>query len=528
MADETAPTPAESVVTNGTNDEAPVAPDAGRREKRQHTPPEELFDLSKPIPRAEKPDKQKHDDEIESIKNSIDALKLKKQGIQNKIDGSLEGGRNSAVGKEKEALKELRNKKGALIKEKNVLRTRMDVAKKQNDNLAGERKAARASMKFSDMASIENEIASLRKTQETTSMSLSQEKRLIKEIDALEASKKHIANVKNTEASMDDIRDLKKSIKADIDAKDKEIDAVQAQIEEKNVQVNALKESEDEVYQNLSALKKERETIKKEIGEFMDKRNTLRDEFREANNKFYDYKRAIGAQKKMQYEEEKKKREEERAAYLKAQEEEELKKIPYEEEMGLCDYLVSYLTKAYLEGDKKETVEKKVEVIAVKDDPFANFKPVNKKTDDTFLQIGKGKKKPRVRASKKNAPPPFVLTPTSFEQFGFLSLSPPTKIEDVEKSIEELKAKKEWYKKQPRGSVPTARDIRKANEKANADKSKPASVKKNGKVDITGDEFAPLSASGSTTAVNATWGQKPAEEETAEEPALEAEAEPSD
>lgn len=111
----------------------------------------------------------------------------------------------------------------------------------------------------------------------------------------------------------------------------------------------------------------------------------------------------------------------------------------------------------------------------------------------------------------------------SFGQFGFLNLSPPTKLEDVTNSVEELKAKKEWYSKQPRGSVPTVRDIKKANEKAVAtarSKSNNKGVKKNGKLDIFGDDFAPLSATASTSApVNASWGQKTAEEVTEEKPA---------
>merc|ERR1712161_123837 len=102
------------------------------------------------------------------------------------------------------------------------------------------------------------------------------------------------------------------------------------------------------------------------------------------------------------------------------------------------------------------------------------MKPVSKKSDDMFLQVGKAPKKPRKRISKQKAVPQFRLTVDSFEQFGFLSLSPPTKLEDVNKSIEELKAKKEWYKEQPRGSVPTVREIRKASEKAaTARSSKP-------------------------------------------------------
>jgi len=50
---------------------------------RQRTPPEELFDLFKPIPKVEKPHMPAHDEEVETINTTIDTLKEKKNNIQN-------------------------------------------------------------------------------------------------------------------------------------------------------------------------------------------------------------------------------------------------------------------------------------------------------------------------------------------------------------------------------------------------------------------------------------------------------------
>lgn len=231
----------------------------------------------------------------------------------------------------------------------------------------------------------------------------------------------------------------------------------------------------------------------------------------------------------MQYEEERKRREAERAEWLKKKEEEEMKKIPYEEEMALCDYLAEYLTRTHLtdpEEQKKkqqEELEKKkqAEVVAVKDDPFAGFKPVSKKSDDVFLQMGKGKKKKRDRSSakkKKEEAATFTLSVDSFEQFGLINLTPPTSLDQVEKSVEELKAKKKWYSEQPRGSVKTAQDIRKAREKA-VQKLRQGEgdggAKKGGGPQqgftVSSDDFAPLGSGGGSSSLNASWGQKPAE-----------------
>ncbi len=469
------------------------------------------------IIQVDKPSKEKHDEEVEIINNAINTLKETKNDVQNQIELAINGGRDSASGQVKDELKKLRKQKGDLIDEKKVMRKRLDIAKKSAEGLMSEKKAARSNVRFSDVKSVEDEIKKLKIKQETTSMSLAEEKRLIKEIDTLQASKQVLAGLKDTDAEIDNAKEQRKLITAEINAKDKEIDAVQEEIAEKQKIVEAHKETENEARSNLTVLKAKREEIRKEIGEKIDERNKCRDTFREANDKWYDYQRAIKAQKKMKYEEEKRKREEEKAAWIAAKEAEEAKKIPYEEEMYLCDYLAEYLTKTYLSDDKKkdESEAKKSDVVAVQDDPFAGFAPLKKNEDEVFLKMGAGKKL-RTRTSKKKAVPVFKLNVDSFEQFGLLGLNPPTNLEAVPKSVEDLKAKKEWYSKQERGSVPTASETRKANEKA-AQKLRQGGAagapKKNGKLDLSSDDFAPLSAGGSTSTMNAMWGQKAPEEE---------------
>merc|ERR1712218_590934 len=110
---------------------------------------------------------------------------------------------------------------------------------------------------------INKEILKLQRKQETTSMSLSEEKRLIKEMEALQASKNLVE-----------------------DPKDKEIDAVQAQIEEKLAAVKAMGDTEAETRAEMQKMFEERDDIRQRIGDQMDERNTLRQDFREATNKW--------------------------------------------------------------------------------------------------------------------------------------------------------------------------------------------------------------------------------------------------
>lgn len=219
---------------------------------------------------------------------------------------ALNGGRNTESGKERDALRALRSKKGALITEKKAMRARLDLVKKAADSLMNDRKATRANVRFNDVPSIEAEIKKLKTRQETTSMSLSEEKRLLKEIDTLMASKEVLATLKDKDVGIDNAKEQRKVISAEMKAKDIEIDAVQEEITAKQKIVEAFKESETEARNNLTELKGKREEIRKEIGEKIDQRNKCRDAFREANDKWYDYQRGIKAQKKMKYEEEKK------------------------------------------------------------------------------------------------------------------------------------------------------------------------------------------------------------------------------
>jgi len=109
---------AEATPTPETAAAVPEQSTKDNKPRRQRTPPEELFDLTQPIPRFDKPNKDDHDEEVEAINTAINTLKESKNEIQTQIELALNGGRNTESGKERDALRALRSKKGALITEK--------------------------------------------------------------------------------------------------------------------------------------------------------------------------------------------------------------------------------------------------------------------------------------------------------------------------------------------------------------------------------------------------------------------------
>lgn len=506
----------------------------------------EMFDFSKPIPRVERPDKAAHQAAIDEKNAEITALESQRDAITEKINVAAAASKQDhGAAEARKELSSLFEKSNVLKKERESLIAMQKQIRATADKLAAERKSASQSVRYNSVDEIESEIARLQRIQSTTSMSLQDEKKLLKEIDFLVASKRTIANLDAKKDSLNEIKKSREELNVAIDAKKKELDAVYKQIDAQRKIVDEQNSKHESTRAVIPGLVQERNGVRNTINSIKADIRTRRDAFRVANNEWYNYTRAVRLQRKMQYEEEKKKREEEEEARRAAKEAEEAKKIPYEEEMGLCDYLVKYLQDTYLSSDdaKKEVTAKdeSTTVKKVVDDPFANFKPMTSKKnedDDMYLKMGKGKsvrKKNKKQKDTKNQDKVlFKLNVDTFEQFGWLNLNPPMSLEAVPSSIEELKAKKVWYSEQPRGSVPTAYDIRKKNEQENNAFRKKKSNGGNGSssgsnvsasgnsskggrkqqqkynLEEDGSSFVPLGSAASTAVcgVNSSWGKK--------------------
>mmetsp|Transcript_56 Transcript_56/g.61 ORF Transcript_56/g.61 Transcript_56/m.61 type:complete len:248 (-) Transcript_56:829-1572(-) len=204
------------------------------KKKNKGTSPEELFDLTKPIPKVERPNKEEHDAEITEINASIDKLKEERRDLHTKIDDLTNKRGTTAVGKERDALRELRSKKGKFIDAKRAIRVRLDATKNQTDRLINDRKAAKSGIRYTNISDIDAEISKLSRKQETTSMSLADEKRLIKEMGVLQASKSLVAELKKKDISIDNAKEQRKIITSELMTKDRELDALQKEIDERN------------------------------------------------------------------------------------------------------------------------------------------------------------------------------------------------------------------------------------------------------------------------------------------------------
>jgi len=145
---------------------------------------------------VEKPDNAKHEASLKEITNKFESMREERRKTQEKIEAKMNN-KGSPLGKEREVFNSLGQKKGKLIEEKRAIRSQLYALKATADKLAKDRKDTRSVVKFHSVKDIDAEISCLQRRQETTSLSLSEEKKLIKEMDALKASKEKIKDLKD-------------------------------------------------------------------------------------------------------------------------------------------------------------------------------------------------------------------------------------------------------------------------------------------------------------------------------------------
>uniref|UniRef100_A0A7S1FLE6 Uncharacterized protein n=2 Tax=Corethron hystrix TaxID=216773 RepID=A0A7S1FLE6_9STRA len=482
----------------------------------------EKFDITKPnlglASKVERPDKEKKNADIEAVNAQLKVIEAEQTKNQERIEELHKENKNSEVRVARDALMELKKEKKMMLDERRGILDRRDAMKKSMDSLMHDQKSLRSNLKITTLDGINDRLAQLKRKQETTSMSLSEEKRLLKEMDVLNASKKQVAHFSSLSSNIFSQKDDFKSVQDEAREMNRQLDDVTARINAQQEVVNTFREKEKGTRDQIPALFQEREELRSKHSEKKMEIKEIQIKFKTALDDFYDQQRAQRAHYKFRDAEEKRKYEEERASKDKARIEEELKKVPYEAEMALCDYLAKYLETTFFDPKSKpQASSKKTEVVEIKDDPFAGFKPVKKKTDEVFLKMGIDKA-PRKRISKqqkkKAVDQPFRLNVDIFDDFSLLGLTPPTATEGVAASVEELKAKKKWYSEQERGAVPTFKDIRNAEREAKKKNTAPK-LSSNGKktvkkFDLSSDEFAPLGNTTTipATALNTQWGMR--------------------
>ncbi|GMG17733.1 unnamed protein product [Phytophthora fragariaefolia] len=458
------------------------------------------------IERLPKPDKAAHDAQVNALDAAIKSLQARAAAIRAEMDAlkTNRGGYGGQIQQAKAAFAALRGEKEALILQRNQLTARLRQTRDQKDSALKHQRSVRATLKFGSEAEFDSAIAELKHKQETSSMSLNEEKRVIKEIEQLQAQKKQVGAVAGDQGAVDKQNESIKEIRALQAKKNEEIDAVQEKL-------NAQKQALDELYRlneeenkkdKFPALAKERKDIKEQLDDKFTAIKALRKDFKEANDKYYNNIRLVRKKKELERQKEEEARKAEYEAKLADYEKEMAKIHPYQDEMDLCDALVSFLEKTYAK-ELKEEQDEKAETAATPVE-LDGMKPLQRKEED-FMMFGGGKKGKKARQGKKAKKATKLSLPLAqMEAFSTIGLLPPSAVTAVSESLVAVKAKKVWFNEQT--SRPKAeKPVEAAAEAAPAKVSSPKKKSNKNKKFNAGDNDA-FPSLGGVAAELPSWG----------------------
>jgi uncharacterized coiled-coil DUF342 family protein len=424
-------------------------------------------DIPKLPPRMAKPDRYNYENTINDLNNEIESIKMQRSKILKTIKLRQSGGAGFRDEKDK-----ARKTMGVLVKTKNGIMDERKVLFAQRDAIraATDRmKEASRNMKgelgrYTSVQDIDNKIRQLHHRQNTTNMSLSEEKDLIKQIDQLTGMKKTVDAFARHNDKLRKEADSGKGLSTLISEKNKALKEIGEKIVQAKKNIEAIEARQNTAQADVSPLRDQLDSLKKEQEKKIAVIKEKRKQWKVVNDEYYEYvkelrkvKAIIRKKEDEAYQREKEIRRKELEAELATQK-------PWLQELALCDVLIKYLTGLL---PKEETASEKQAAPAKKANErlansFAGMKIMKKKDDeeDYFRaqqQTGKKKRKNKKKQAKKAMrEKDLVHTFDTLQNFQYLKsksgldLYPPSCTEDIPDTLDLLKKCSDYFDTLPR------------------------------------------------------------------------------
>lgn len=366
-------------------------------------------------------------------------LESRKQAKDAKDEASMDPVRSK--------LNSLREKFKDLVKQKQVLRSQFDAAVRTRDAARDATKELKSMIKFKDVEDIESEVQRLEGEIAHSSLSLSEEKKVMESIRQLKNSKSIVTEYAAKMASLAADETTCKEINSAIKSLDTEINAVKKEEDGVRGELDAQRKKEEASGTDNKSLWEEKEKCREACKEAYEKIKDLRAkhdaqwaEFKAAEKVWRAQQAEEKAKKREQYLKEKKEREEERKAREK-----EMAPEPFSEEIVKCDQVMAYLGKFVVAAEDSCAKEANDKKEAGSLDGMTAFV---KKEDPDFAWMkgsakgGKKGKKNTKAGGKDKESEKLVHTVDILGAFAALKVSVPITKGDCEGVMKEVEVKK--------------------------------------------------------------------------------------
>ncbi|XP_046580958.1 DNA ligase 1-like [Haliotis rubra] len=382
---------------------------------------------SEPLRRTRPPSKKRLDDEVDALMVEIREKEAELKSIGGRGEDSLKN-----IRAEKDATFERRKKVDSDLKTLNqAITQKMNALSK-----------LQSSLHYTTEEKHNDAIRKLEWNMKVQNFKLSQEKKIVAEIDSLKRSKKMLSSYLSMKKEIDESRDRQRRMREERDHYFRT--------------VNQLKAKEEDIRKKNSANKSRAEVLKKEINELYERKRSIVSEFRKQRDVFQDTM-------KRQRAESFRKREEERRALLEAQQKEieemEALKEPFEDEKSLCNTLIQYLQKIGPSGDTTDASASSHPTEEAASSSLAcapalenedGYRLLRRSDEEEFPPLGRRTSKSRRRSLKLSMTRPVTHTPHVISQFSSLTLNAPSSLVEIPTSLEQLQGRKLYYEQKAR------------------------------------------------------------------------------
>lgn len=214
----------------------------------------------------------------------------------------------------KAKLNEVKTRARLLQQEKRNIYDQISAAddlKKQQQDLT---QRLKAQLTLFSIDEIERRIKNLEHQQQTQSLSLKEDKKIMEEIKRLSSNKPMIRQFDEAQESLKGVRDHHTTLNTQLKAKNADLSVVKEEEEKCREKLEAAKAKDDSKRADIPGLFKERDQIRKDIMEHRETVRKLRDDFNEKRKEWQVY---VRQQKEFKYREWAEKKAQRQAEYAK-------------------------------------------------------------------------------------------------------------------------------------------------------------------------------------------------------------------
>jgi len=402
--------------------------------------------MSTTVKRVPKPDQEKHNAEVESIRKTIDELIKKRNELSGKFNRDANDKQNAERNELRQTLEKIRIEQGKIKKGRQEaiakVRELQALRRKKNDELRN----AKQKLPVSNVRDIDSQISKLEKNIEA-GVSLNEEKQLLKEISKLKQAKNTLDKVEKSVAEFN-VDDKINALDAQIKKYDEERKPYEEQYTEVKAKLDELESKRKDQSADFKSNKEKRDKIQEEIDANIKKRRDLVAAFKTQREEYRNYMKA-----------ERERREEERKKRIQAEKDEKLARrfeaelenaeIPaFTEEINSCNTLIGILNNQ-LENKNETAAEEaqnaKANLEASIPEGAVMLNSKSEREEEVFFS-GKGKKNKKQHnknKENKNAPVKFDLG--VMEAFWKLKVEVPSSIEEIKETIKTLEEKRNYF-----------------------------------------------------------------------------------